>query len=164
MKPIKLRADGAAFVDVHIAPLDGRQMETEPFLLDTGATSTSIPKSFLVERLGYTEDYIQTHRILLPKESQPKMANGERADVYKIPITRINIGGHEIQHDYVISSDSVKLSFLLGLDLLSYFKFTFDFDAVSEYTPYGSVLFEFRKARKQDFSKVGGAFAHELTT
>ena len=162
MRPIPLTENGAAYVQVHIAPLDGRQMATHTFLLDTGATTTSIPKSFLVDKLGYTEEYIQANRILLPEESRPKMANGERADVYKIPIPRLNIGGHEIQHDYVISSDSVDLSFLLGLDLLSYFKFTFDFDAKSQYTPYGSVFFEFRTAKKQDFSKMGGAFAHEL--
>ncbi|MCL2015511.1 MAG: retroviral-like aspartic protease family protein, partial [Defluviitaleaceae bacterium] len=96
MKPVALDKRNMAYVEVHIAPLDGRKMATTPFLLDTGATWTSLPKKFLLDNLGYTEDYIQAHRILLPKESQPKMANGERADVYKIPITRINIGGHEI--------------------------------------------------------------------
>jgi len=162
MKPIRIRANGTAYVAVHIAPLDGRQMATQSFLLDTGATRTTIPKVFLVDKLGYTEEYIQANRELLPEEEQPTMANGERADVYRIPIPRLNIGGHEIQHDYVLSSDKVGLNFLLGLDLLSYFNFAFNFDAKSEHTPYGSVFFEFRTAKKQDFSKMGGAFAHEL--
>jgi len=162
MIPVKLLPNGTAFVSIHIAPLGGREMATHTFLLDTGATRTTIPKYFLLDSLGYTEEYIQANRVLLPEKSQPLMANGERADVYRIPITRLNIGGHEIQHDYVLSSDKVGLSFLLGLDLLSYFKFIFDFDAISEYTPHGSVFLEFRKARRQDFSKMGGAFAHEL--
>ena len=162
MRPIPLTENGAAFVTLHIAPLDGRKMVSQRFLLDTGATQTSIPKKFLVSALGYTEEYVQANRVLLPEKLQPTMANGERADVYKIPIPRLNIGGYEIQHDFIISSDSVDLSFLLGLDLLSYFKFTFDFDAISKDTPYGSVFLEFRKGRRRDFSKMGGAFAHEL--
>ena len=91
------------------------------------------------------------------------MANGERADVYKIPITRINIEGHEIQHDYVLSSDNINLGLLLGLDILQYFNFSFDFDAVDDVAEYGRMFFKFRDSRRVDFTKLGKPFAHKLT-
>jgi len=47
----------------------------------------------------------------------------------------------------------VDLSFLLGLDLLSYFKFTFDFDAISKDTPYGSVFWNFARLEGGTFPK-----------
>ena len=47
MKPIALDDRGMAYVQLHIAPLDGRKMETHDFLLDTGATTTRVfPKVF----------------------------------------------------------------------------------------------------------------------
>jgi len=108
------------------------------FLVDTGASGTTVPKSFLINMLGYTEDYIQGNKVILPDDKKPLMADGKRIDLYKIKAPRINISGHEIQPDHLLTSDSVKtLNYLLGLDILQYFKFTYDFDAISDDAPHG---------------------------
>ena len=163
MFSIALHELGIAFIPVNIATLDGNGMVSKYFILDTGATRTTIPKKTLVNKLGYDDDYISKNKVTIPNEQRPKMADGKRADVYKIPITRINIGGHEIQHDdYVLTSDSVAFSFLLGLDILSYFNFRYDFDAVDDKSKFGRITLEFRQSRRKDFSKLGAPFAYRL--
>ena len=162
MNFIPLRRSYAAHGQVNIAHTDGKTMHKLLFLVDTGATHTTIPRTLLENDLGYTSKYINDNKILLPENERPLMENGERADVYKIPINRINIGGHEIHLQYVLSSDTVNLISLLGLDVLSYFKFTFDFDDIDTYAPYGKMLYEFRESRRVDFTKMGEPFAYKL--
>jgi hypothetical protein len=55
----------------------------------------------------------------------------------------------------------VKLSFLLGLDMLRYFKFTYDFDA-ADGAPHGRMLYEFRDSQRADYTKLGAPFALHL--
>ena len=157
-----LKKSGVAYVPVYIAHVDGKKMQALDFMVDTGATRTIIPQYALMDYLGFTEDYILKNRQIVPPKNSPKMANGEPMNVYRIPITRINIFGHEIQHSHVLSSDSPNLSYLLGLDILSYFNFTFNFDAISDDAPFGKMFFEFRKSRQQDFSNLGDSFAYRL--
>ena len=162
MNSIPLRRSGIALMPVNLATADGAEMKTIPFIVDTGATMTTINKEWLLADLGYTEAWIQQNKILLPEEKKPKMANGKRADVYKIPITRINIGGYEIQHnDCILSSDTVQISFLLGLDILRYFKFSFDFDT-TEGAPHGRMYYAFRESCVTPFTKLGEPFAYQL--
>ena len=157
-----LRASGVAFLRVNIATLKGDILIPQTFLVDTGATSTTIPKRILINDLGYSEDYITKNKIVLTNKQKPTMANGEKADVYKVPITRMNIGGYEFQHDHILTSDTVNLSFLLGLDVLQYFKFTYDFDSVDPASPYGKMISELRETKKKAYTKFGESFAHSL--
>ena len=162
MKAVGLRRSGVAFIPVNLATFDGRNMFVRNFLVDTGATETTIPKSFLMEQLGYTAEYIEENKVMIPQENQPTMANGDKADVYKLPITRINIGEHEIKHEYILSSDNTNFSFLLGLDILKYFRFIFDFDAITEDFLYGQMLYEFRKSQQVDYRSLDEKFAHKI--
>ena len=162
MNYVRLLANGVAFIYVDFADLTGKDMHRFRFLVDTGATSTTIPKPYLVEKLGYSEDYITKNKVVLTDKQKPTMANGERADVYKVPITRMNIGGYEFQHDHILTSDTVNLSFLLGLDVLQYFKFTYDFDSVDPASPYGKMIYELRETKKKAYTKFGESFAHSL--
>jgi len=163
MNSIRLVRSSAAIISIGVAAIDGISMSRLEFLVDTGATHTTIPKSTLQESLGYTNDYIQANKIFLPENERPIMANGERADVYKVPITRMTIGEYEIQHDFILSSDTVNLSFLLGLDILRYFKFTFDFDATDEDAPYGKMFYSLRETMRTSYKKLGESFAHRLS-
>jgi len=164
MKSVPLLRTGAANVAVSIASFDGVAMPQQKFLVDTGASGTTVPKDFLLNILGYTEDFIQAHKELLPDERKPLMADGTRIDLYKLKAPRFNISGHELQPDHILTSDSIKsLNFLLGLNILQYFKFTFDFDAVDNDAPHGRMFFEFRKSRIVPFTKLGDSFSYELT-
>ena len=163
MNSTALYRSGAAYVPVGIATLDGMHMPKLLFLVDTGATKTTIPKATLVKHLGYTDAWIQRNKVIVPYNEKPIMANGKRADVYRVPLTRINIGGHEIQHDNcILSSDTISLSFLLGLDILSYFKFYFDFDAIDNNAKYGRMFYEFRGSCRTDYTELGKPFAYQL--
>ena len=165
MKSIPLLKEGIAFIPVHVATLDGTKMPILGFCVDTGATRTTVRKSILIDELGYTDDYINKNKVILPEKERPVMANGKRADVYKVKITRMGIDGYEFQHDYILTSDSIKtLGLLFGLDMLCKFKFTFDFDAIDEDAPYGKMFYEFRKSQLKAFTKLGEPFAYQLNT
>ena len=173
MNSIELKRSGVAVMPVAVATLSdttgeasslgGVSMRTLQFLVDTGATRTTIPKKTLKDRLGFTEEWIQRNKVLMSEKDRPILADKTRADAYKIPITRINISGHEIQHDdYILTSDTVEFNLLLGLDILSYFKFTFDFDAKDAYARHGRMFYEFRESRKAFFVKLEEPFAYQL--
>jgi hypothetical protein len=134
-----------------------------PFLWDTGATRTTIPKQCLIDDLGYTEAYIAKNRIVIPDSEKPTLADGTKADVYKLPATRMNIGGYELQPEFVLTSDTIKnLSLLLGMDVLQYFRFTYDFDAVDLDAPHGRLFYELRSSRVRPYTKLGEPFAYQF--
>ena len=163
MISIPLLQTGVANLYVALTAIDGVTMPKRRFLVDTGATRTTIPKTVLVNALSYAEEDIERNKIFLPEDKKPKMADGKTVDVYGIKAPRINISGHEIQSDYFLTSDTVEsLNLLLGLDILRYFKFIFDFDAIDESAPHGRMFFEFRKSRFDEYTKLGEPFAHRL--
>jgi len=174
MNSVELKRSGVAIIPVAVATLaaaaddtftalGGSTMRTLYFLVDTGATRTTIPKRILKDRLGFSEEWIQGNKILISERDRPILADKTRADAYKIPITRINISGHEIKHnDYILTSDTVEFNLLLGLDILSYFKFTFDFDAKDAGARYGRMFYEFRESRRALFTKLDEPFAYQL--
>jgi len=165
MKSVPLLHNGVASLFVGMAALDGASMPQRRFLVDTGATKTTIPKAVLVNALGYTEEYIRRNKIILAETEKPYMANGKRADVYKLKAPRINIGGHELQPDFILTSDVItSLNLLLGLDILRYFKFTFDFDSIDDDAPYGRMFYEFRANCFEPFTKLGDPFAFSLSS
>ena len=139
MRYIHLKENGAGYTNVFVAPLSGKIMEKTPFLLDPGATRTTINKTLLTG-LGYTDEWLQKNKILLAEEEKPFLADGSRLDAYGVPAMRLTIAEHEIFHDgYFLTSDNApKLSFLLGVDILSYFDISFKY---SEWRVY----YEFRK-------------------
>ena len=164
MKSVPLSRSGAAYISIGMVALDGVEMPKLKFLVDTGATRTTIPKDALVSELGYTNEYINSIKKLLSDNGKPLMADGKKADVYEIISPRINIGGHELQPDCLLTSDTIKtLNLLLGLDVLSFFKFTFDFDAIDEDAPYGRMFYDFRESCITPFTKLGEPFAYKLS-
>jgi len=164
MKFIPLQPNGAAVIYVAIAVQNGTIMPQRRFLVDTGATRTTIPKKLLIDTFEYTEDYIQKNKIQLSEKEKPLMADGKRADVYMVKAPRINIGGHEIQPDYILTSDTItSLNLLLGLDILRNFKFTYDFDAIDDDAPHGRMFYEFRESCITPFIKLGESFAYKIS-
>ena len=164
MKSIPLQPNGAAVIYVAIAVQNGTIMPQRRFLVDTGATRTTIPKKLLIDTFEYTEDYIQKNKIQLSEKEKPLMADGKRADVYMVKAPRINIGGHEIQPDYILTSDTIaSLNLLLGLDILRNFKFTYDFDAIDDDAPHGRMFYEFRESCITPFIKLGESFAYKIS-
>jgi len=107
MKSVPLFHSGAAYIFIGMAARNGVDMPTLRFLVDTGATRTTIPKSILIDTLGYTDGFIQKNKVLLHDKDKPSLADGKKADVYKISAPRINIGGHELQPDYILTSTGV---------------------------------------------------------
>jgi len=163
MKSIPLINSGAVYIFVGIAAQKGVDMPTFRFLVDTGATRTTIPKNILKDLLGYSEEYIQKNKIALSEKDKPYLADGNRADVYRIPAPRINISGHELQLESILTSDTINtLHFLLGLDVLRYFKITYDFDAIDNDAPHGRMFYEFRESCIAPFTKLGEPFAYKL--
>jgi len=164
MKYIPLQPNGAAVIYVAIAVLNGRVMPQRRFIVDTGATRTTIPKKMLIDTFEYTDDYIQSNKVLLSEKEKPLMADGKRADVYMVKAPRINIGGHEIQPEYILTSDSItSLNLLLGLDILRFFNFKYNFDAIDEDAPHGRMFYEFRGSCIKPFTKMGDHFAYNFT-
>ena len=163
MKSIALLHNGVAIITIAMGALDGVTMPQRKFLVDTGATRTTIPKTILIKELGYTDDYISKNKTLLPDIEKPLMADGKRANVYKVKAPRINIGGHELQLDNILTSDSItSLNLLLGLDILRYFNFSFNFDAIDDDAPHGRMFYEFRESCITPFTKLGESFAYKL--
>ena len=114
----------------------------------------------LIKQLGYTEDWLQKNKIVLPKNKWPVMANGESLEVYGVPAMRLLIDGHEIyrqsKDEYFLSSDvAPKLSFLLGTDILSYFDINFKYSE-------NRVYYEFRQDRIKLQEEPGDSFAYEV--
>ena len=68
MKSVPLINSGAAYILVGMAAQNGADMPTVRFLVDTGATRTTIPKSMLIDTLGYTDEYIQANKLNNLKE------------------------------------------------------------------------------------------------
>jgi hypothetical protein len=141
----------------------GVVMKRLGFIWDTGATQTTIAKKTLMGELGYTEEYIAKSKVLLPDNEKPLLADGTKADLYKIPATRMNIGDYELELDYILTSDTINnLNSLLGMSALQYFKFTYDFDAINEEAEYGRLFYELRSSRIKPYSKMGEPFAYRL--
>ena len=65
MKSIPLLHNGVASLFVGMAALDGVSMPKRRFLVDTGATKTTILKAVLINALGYTEEYIRGNKTVL---------------------------------------------------------------------------------------------------
>ena len=163
MKSIPLINSGAAYIFVGMAAYNDVDMPTFRFLVDTGATRTTMPKNILKDMLGYSEDYIQSNKVVLPEKDKPYLADGNRADVYRIPAPRVNISGHELQLGFILTSDTIStLHFLLGLDVLRYFKIIYDFDAIDDDAPHGRMFYEFRESCITQFTKLGEPFAYKL--
>jgi predicted aspartyl protease len=178
MNSVALSRAGLAYVSVNVASLRinesdlnsdeklrrGAEMAQFQFLCDTGATRTTILKQRLIDKLGYTEEYIADNKIILPDNEKLTLADGTMADIYKLPATRMTIGDYELQPEYIFTSDTIKnLRLLLGMDILRYFKFTFDFDAVDEGAPHGRMFYELRDSRVKPYTEMGEPFAYRLS-
>ena len=156
MHSFEMRPNGAAYIKVNFAALDGKRMVSKSFMFDTGATRTTIPMNLLTS-MGYTREWLTKNKIIIPKDKQPLMADGRRLNAYGIPAMRLMISGHEILHNgyFLTSDEATNLGFLLGADILSYFDIFFKY---SEWRVY----FEFRKEMLHPAENPGDAFAYSM--
>jgi len=156
MRYVDLSPNGAAYIPIYLASSDGKTMVKTMFLLDTGATRTTINFKML-SKLGYTKEWVEENKIILSESEKPMLADGRKLNAYGIPAIRMSISGHEVFHnDYFITSDEApNLGFLLGADILSYFDIFFKY---SEWRAY----FEFREDRIKRPSKPGDSFAYAV--
>jgi len=82
-----LLVNGAAYVLIDFADLEGKDMHGFMFLVDTGAIRTTIPKKHLMEILGYSEEYIQSNKIVLTQNQIPTKAKYGKM-IYEIRETK----------------------------------------------------------------------------
>ena len=159
MNFVKLQPNGVARVSVYAAKLDNKGMQDISFLIDTGATRTTLNKSILLDFMGYTEEWLQKNRIVLAENLKPKLADGRTLNAYGIPAMELTIGAHVIRHnDYFLTADDAPgLGFLLGTDILSYFDLFFKFSEIRMY-------YEFRKDRVKHQINPGDSFAYGLNS
>jgi hypothetical protein len=65
MNSVPLRAAGYAVIPISVATFAGTRMSPLRFLVDTGATVTTIPKATFIYELGYSEDWIVRNKVYL---------------------------------------------------------------------------------------------------
>ena len=98
--------------------IDGHAAFT--FIVDTGATYTSIPES-LAQNLGYDTDSPRVERKLVA-------GVGGRLSVPVIRVQALNVGGYAVSNlEVIVLPDSSTPNFgLLGMNFLRNFKYTVD--------------------------------------
>jgi len=62
--------NGVALLEVNMTAFDGISMKNWEFIVDAGATRTTIPRTVLVDVLKSTDDYIQSNKVLLTEKEK----------------------------------------------------------------------------------------------
>ena len=126
---INLTAEGRAFIRLNMKPLGSMRLEGVRFKLDTGADLTTISKKDL-GALGYGAKWISknafedyTHTLT--------SAGGKSMAAYYVLIPVSNLFGKDFRNwpFYILMEDDRDFPNLLGINVLSYFNFTFNYDA-----------------------------------
>ena len=120
---------GRVYIPIDIKPKGYTTMRPVRFKVDTGADSTTVSKSELID-LGYDMCWIQQNAIVYEDKNKPTTASGDRISAGYIQLPLINILGYEgIYWPFQIIMDE-KQDFrnLLGRDLLTGFNYQFSND------------------------------------
>jgi predicted aspartyl protease len=114
-----------AWVDLGICAKDSEIDGEERFLVDTGASTSSI-KIETLSFLGYNIDWIIKNNV---KIIDIILADGNKVQSYKIKLSKIKlIGELFIEQEFnVFIEGGEDEDNILGMDILSHFDFTFSF-------------------------------------
>jgi len=128
IKRIKLSNEGRAMVQMCMKPFDNLRLEKVQFKVDTGADLTTITKKEL-NVLGYTADWIKANTIKEEKRTISS-AGGRNQHAYYVQIPISNLFGKDFKNwpFYIRIEDDRDFPNLLGLNVLTYFKFAFQYD------------------------------------
>ncbi|MCL1997189.1 MAG: retroviral-like aspartic protease family protein [Turicibacter sp.] len=96
--------------------------------LDTGADVTTISKTTL-NRLGYDNDWIAANIINDPKRTM-KSAGVQKKPAYYVILPAVNILGRDLVNWplHILPQSEQDYPNLLGIDILQYFNFSFDYE------------------------------------
>ena len=127
----KLSRGGRGIVPVYIKPFGGLVLERVYFKVDTGADVTTIDKTFLYP-LGYTQAWLESNA-RQDKTRTLSPACGIKESAWYVSIRLMNFAGRDLKNwpIYIRMEEHRNYPNLLGLDILSNFNFTFDFDGAA---------------------------------
>jgi len=115
---------GFVYATLYIKPLNDVTMLERKFLLDTGASATTMSLNGLTE-LGYTKEWVEQNGIpQRPYETASKVKIG---GCYKIRLPQVTIGNHVCLNFHMITSLESDLNDLLGINFIRYNNWIFDY-------------------------------------
>ncbi|MCL1987023.1 MAG: retroviral-like aspartic protease family protein [Firmicutes bacterium] len=124
--PIPISPEGRGILEVSLKPLQDVTLMPIEFKLDTGADVTTISKSTLND-LGYSNDWIATNAVKSTKMTLESAGFEKKPSCYVVMPT-VNVHGKDFTNWWLyILPDKLDYPNLLGLDILRYFNFAFDY-------------------------------------
>jgi len=127
MEIIELDKRGIAFVPIFIRPKEKLIYRRILFKLDTGAGITTISKASL-NSLGYGDEWIKTNTVIGPIK-EVSSAGREFEPAYCVVLPLSTLFGKTLRNwpFYIRPEDDRDYRNLLGVDIFSYFDFTFSY-------------------------------------
>ena len=125
---ITLTTEGRAMIPFAMKPKNGIILEFVDFKLDTDADLTTISKKDL-GILGYDVTWIKVNAVQDIKRTLSS-AGGGKVPAYFVTIPVSNLFGKDFKQwpFYIRIEDDRDFPSLLGINILSYFNFTFNYD------------------------------------
>ena len=122
-----LSDEGRSYLHIYMKPSKQQTLSRVQFKVDTGADFTTISKKELVS-LGYSYDWIEQN-IKEDTNHTLSRAGGKPQSAYYIQISLSNILGRELINwpFYIRKEPHLDFPNLLGLNILTYFNFQFDY-------------------------------------
>ena len=118
---------GFAYIRVHVESKSG--IGSLEYKVDSGASRTTINIEALL-RLGYTKEWVKNNGTLLTDGDKPLLANNMPIeDCYIVTLPGTYFGGYrsEFWKPLVLLHDSYQFRLLLGVDIMRYFLWQFDY-------------------------------------
>ena len=122
-----LSDEGRSYIPIYIKPCDETVLSPVRFKVDTGADLTTISKQTL-KQLGYSLDWIDQNAVESASQTITR-AGGHPRPACFVQIDIANILGRELMNwpFFVRREHHLDYPNLLGLNLLSYFDFRFNY-------------------------------------
>ena len=126
---IKLSKHGRAYISLHMKPYGKERLTAVEYKLDTGADLTTVSKETLSAVLGYTKEWIAEHTVQDMTRTVSR-AGGKAEPACYVVIPTSNILGRELSNwpFYIRAEEDNDFPNLLGINILSYFNFSFSYD------------------------------------
>ena len=123
-----LSDEGRSYLHIYMKPSKYQALSRVQFKVDTGADFTTISKKELVS-LGYSYDWIEQNIKEDPYHTLSR-AGGKPQPAYYVQISLSNILGRELINwpFYIRKERHLDFPCLLGLNILTYFNFQFDYE------------------------------------
>ena len=157
MISFNLSSGGRALVPVYLKPFDLVTLNDILFKVDTGADITAIDKKDLY-LLGYTHDWIETNARQDEIRTLSR-AGGRHRSAWYVNIPICNFAGRDLINwpFYIRMEADRNFPNLLGLDVLSNYVFTFNYDkAVVVFEPAANPQIVLPRFEDQEISELRG--------